>query len=141
MLISLRKFFRDRPMAEAPLPPVAGAGAPPTAGPAAAPMSSPTEQEGLRAQALSGIQVAIKVLEAALLPLGTQSEEGKAVYSCINRLSKIAGPSGGPDMTQAEVKMLAAQTGPEGAGGPKPPMPGAGGGGGMPMMGPAPRPM
>ena len=117
------------------------AGAPP-AGPSASPMSNPTEQEGLKAQAMQGIQLAIKLLEASLLPFGTQSPEGKKILSAINGLSKMSGPSGGPDLNQAEVKMLAAKAGPQGAGGPPPPGPPPGGmPGGMPMGGPMPRPM
>lgn len=116
------------------------AGAPP-AGPQASPMSSPTEQEGLKAQAKQGIQLAIKLLEASLLPFGTMSPEGKKILSSINSLSKLGGESGGPDLNQAEVKMLAAKAGPQGAG-PGGPPPGAGGPpGGMPMGGPMPRPM
>lgn len=127
------------------LPPGADgpAGAPP-AGPSVAPMSSPTEQEGLKAQALQGIQLAIKLLESSLLPFGTQSPEGKKILSAINGLSKLGGDPGGSDMNQSQVKMLAAQAGPQGAG-PPPPPPGGGGPGGMPggmpMGGPMPRPM
>lgn len=110
------------------------------AGPSAAPMTDPTEQEGLKAQAKQGIQLAIKLLESTLLPFGVSSPEGKKILSCINSLSKIGGESGGPDLNQAEVKMLAAKAGPQGAGpGGSPaggPMPG-----GMPMAGPSPRPM
>ncbi len=117
------------------------AGAAP-AGPSAAPMSNPTEQEGLKAQARQGIQLAIKLLESTLLPFGTQSPEGKKILSAINSLTKLGGESGGPDLKQAEVKMLAAQTGPGGAG-PGGPPPGAGAPppGGIPMMGPGPRPI
>jgi hypothetical protein len=117
-------------------------GGEPPAGPAAAPMSSPTEQEGLKAQARQGIQLAIKLLEASLLPFGTTSPEGKKILSSINSLTKLGGESGGPDLNQAEVKMLAAKAGPTGAG-PGGPPPGAGGPppGGMPMMGPGPRPL
>lgn len=109
------------------------------AGPAAAPMSNPTEQEGLKAQARQGLQLAVKLLEASLLPFGTQSPEGKKILSAINSITKLSGESGGPDLQQAEMKMLAAKAGPQDAG-PKPPMPG-GMPGGMPMGGPQPRPM
>ena len=129
------------------MPDVPGAAAPespsamPPAGPAAAPMTNPSAQQGLRAQAVQALQLAIKLLESALLPFGAVSPEGKRILAAINSIAKVAGPSGGPDMNQAEVKMLAAKAGPENApgGGPAgmPPMPG--GGGGMPMMGPAPR--
>lgn len=129
--------------------------APPT-GPQAAPMSDPTEQEGLKAQAMQGVQLAIKLLESSLLPFGTQSPEGKKILSTINALTKLAGGAGeGPDLGQAEVKLLAAKAGPQGAGGPAPPAPGPGGPGGpgggppgmppgmppggMPMGGPMPR--
>ena len=112
------------------------------AGPSAAPMSNPTEQEGLKAQARQGLQLAVKLLEASLLPFGTQSPEGKKILSAINSITKLSGESGGPDLQQAEMKMLAAKTGPQDAGaGPKPPMPGGGMPGGMPMGGPQPRPM
>jgi hypothetical protein len=105
-------------------------------------MSNPTEQEGLKAQARQGLQLAIKLLEASLLPFGTQSPEGKKILSAINSLTKIGGESGGPDLKSAEVKMLAAQTGPQGAGpGPGGPPPPGGAPGGMPMMGPGPRPI
>lgn len=116
----------------------------PPIGPSAAPMSNPTEQEGLKAQAAQGLQLAIKLLEASLLPFGATSPEGKKILSAINSIAKIAGPSGGPDMNQAEVKMLAAKAGPENAGGPGGPGGPAPGGmpgmpGGMPMAGPMPR--
>lgn len=111
------------------------------AGPTAAPMSNPTEQEGLKAQAKQGIQLAVKLLESTLLPFGTQSPEGKKIISAINSLTKIGGESGGPDLNQAEVKMLAAKAGPQDAG-PGGPMPGGPGGpAGMPMGGPMPRPI
>lgn len=111
------------------------------AGPTAAPMSNPTEQEGLKAQAKQGIQLAVKLLESTLLPFGTQSPEGKKILSAINSLTKIGGESGGPDLNQAEVKLLAAKAGPQDAG-PGGPMPGGPGGpAGMPMGGPMPRPM
>src|SRR6185436_1201487 len=96
----------EAPQAESP--------AVPPAGPQASPMSNPTEQEGLKAQAAQGIQLAIKLLEASMLPFGSQSPEGKKILSAINGLAKIAGPSGGPDLKEAEVKMLAAQAGPQG---------------------------
>lgn len=117
----------------------------PPAGPAAAPMSNPTEQDGLKAQASQGLQLAIKLMESALLPFGSTSPEGKRILAAINSLAKITGPSGGPDMNQAEVKMLAAKAGPENVGGPAPGgapggMPGMPGGG-MPMAGPMPRPI
>jgi len=104
-------------------------------------MSNPTETEGLKAQALQGIQLAIKLLESSLLPFGTQSPEGKKILSAINGLAKLGGDPGGPDMNQAQVKMLAAQAGPQGAGSPPPPPQGGGAPGGMPMAGPMPRPM
>ena len=128
-------------MPEIPGMPGGDAGASP-AGPSASPMSNPTEQEGLKAQALQGIQLAIKLLESSLLPFGTQSPEGKKILSAINGLSKLGGDPGGPDMNQAQVKLLSALAGPQGAGAPPPP-PGGGGppGGGMPMGGPMPRPM
>src|SRR6266576_6919174 len=127
-------------MPEMPIPPGDGpAGAPP-AGPSVSPMSNPTEQEGLKAQAMQGLQLSIKLLESSLLPFGTQSPEGKKILSAINGLSKLGGESGGPDMNQAQVKMLAAKAGPTGAPQPPPP-PGPGGPGGMPMGGPQPRPM
>jgi hypothetical protein len=118
--------------------PDAGSATP--AGPAAAPMSNPTEQEGLKAQARQGLQLAVKLLEASLLPFGTQSPEGKKILSAINSITKLSGESGGPDLQQAEMKMLASKVGPQDAAGPKPPMPG-GMPGGMPMGGPQPRPM
>lgn len=111
----------------------------PPAGPAASPMSNPSEQEGLKAQAAQGLQLAIKLMEASLIPFGSTTPEGKKIMSAINSLAKIAGPGGGPDMNQAEVKMLAAKAGPENAqqqppGGPA----GPAAGGGMKMMGPSP---
>ena len=118
-----------------------GADAPAPAGPSVSPMSSPTETEGLKAQALQGIQLAIKLLESSLLPFGTQSPEGKKILSAINGLSKLGCDPGGQDMNQAQVKMLAAQAGPTGAGSPPPPPQGGGAPGGMPMGGPMPRPM
>lgn len=128
------------------MPPVALPGMSPSpdqppAGPAAAPMSSPTEQDGLKAQAAQGLQLAIKLMEASLLPFGATSPEGKKILSAINSLAKIAGPGGGPDMNQAEVKMLAAKAGPENAGGPAGAPAGGGMPGGMPMAGPMPRPI
>ena len=117
-------------------PPSADAAPPPPGGPSAAPMSNPTEQEGLKAQARQGIQLAVQLLEQTLLPFGTQSDEGKAILSCINRLAKLGGETGGPDMGQAQIKMLAAAAGPQDAG-PQPPPPGAMPGG-MPMGGPKP---
>lgn len=127
---------------EIPSPQPSPAESPATpAGPTAAPMSNPTEQEGLKAQAKQGIQLAVKLLESTLLPFGTQSPEGKKILSAINSLTKIGGESGGPDLNQAEVKMLAAKAGPQDAG-PGGPMPGGPGGpAGMPMGGPMPRPM
>lgn len=124
------------------IPGMPGGDAAPPAGPSVSPMSSPTETEGLKAQASQGIQLAIKLLESSLLPFGTQSPEGKKILSAINSLSKLGGDPGGPDMNQAQVKMLSALAGPQGAGAPPSP-PGGGGppGGGMPMGGPMPRPM
>jgi hypothetical protein len=99
-------------------------------------MSNPTEMEGLKAQAMQGIQLAIKLLESALLPFGSQSPEGKKLLSAVNSLSKLTGPSGGPDMNQAQVKMLNAKVSPT----PLPvPAPAGGAPGGMPMGGPGPR--
>lgn len=122
----------------APAPSPEGGPAAPPAGPSSAPMSNPTEQEGLKAQAKQGIQLAVKLLESTLLPFGTQSPEGKKILSAINSLTKIGGETGGPDMNQAEIKMLAAQAGPQGAG-PAPGGPPPGGmPGGMPMGGPKP---
>lgn len=115
--------------------PGGGDSAVPPSGPQASPMSNPTEQEGLKAQARQGVQLAIKLLEASLLPFGTQSEEGKKILSSITGLAKIAGATGSPDLNQAEVKMIAAQAGPQDAGA------GAPAGGGMPMGGPGPIPM
>lgn len=112
---------------------------PPPAGPAAAPMTNPTQQEGMKAQAAQGLQLATKLMEAALLAFGSMTPEGKHILTAIKSLDKVAGPSGGADLNQAEVKMLAAKAGPENAPGggaagmPKPPM-----GGGMPMAGPSP---
>jgi len=114
---------------------IPGGGGMAPSGPEASPMSNPTEQEGLKAQARQGVQLAIKLLEASLLPFGTQSEEGKKILSSINGLAKIAGATGNPDLNQAEVKMLAAQAGPQDAGPPP------AGGGGMQMGGPSPMPM
>ncbi len=125
---------------ELPGMPAPADGAPPSppGGPSAAPMSNPTEQEGLKAQSRQGIQLAVKLLESTLLPFGTQSPEGKKILSAIRSLTALAGETGGPDLQQAEVKMLGAQAGPQDAG-PKPPPPGAGGmPGGMPMGGPKP---
>ena len=123
------------------IPGMPGGDAPPPAGPSASPMSSPTEQEGIKAQALQGIQLAIKLLETSLLPFGTQSPEGKKILSAINGLAKLGGEPGGPEMNQSQIKMLAAQAGPQGAGAPPPPSPQGGAPGGMPMAGPMPRPM
>lgn len=125
-----------------------GAGSPGgAAGPSPAPMSNPSEQEGLKAQAMQGVQLAIKLLEAAMLPFGSQSPEGKKLLSAVNSLSKIAGASGNPEMNEAEIKMLNAKVSPEPippGGGPGGGAPGgAPGGGGMPggmmMGGPMPR--
>jgi hypothetical protein len=129
-------------MPEMPMPDSVGGGGPeaPPSGPSASPMSNPTEQEGLKAQAMQGIQLAIKLLESALLPFGSQSPEGKKLLSAVNSLSKLAGPGGGPDMNQAQVKMLNAKVSPAPVA--PPPPPGAGApGGGMPMGGPMPRGM
>lgn len=116
-------------------------GSPPPGGPSAAPMSNPTEQEGLKAQARQGIQLAVKLLESTLIPFGTQSPEGKKILSAITSLTKLGGETGGPDMQNAEMKMLQAQVGPKDAG--PPPGPPGGGmppgmAGGMPMGGPKP---
>jgi hypothetical protein len=115
-------------------------------GPNAAPMTNPTENEGLKAQAKQGIQLAIKLLEASMMAFGgVVSPEGKKILSSINSLAKIAGQGGGPDLNQAEVKMLAAKAGPQNAGpggAPAGASPAGGApGAGMMMGGPAPRPM
>ena len=103
-------------------------------------MGNPTPHEGLKAQAVQGVQLAIKLLESTLLAFGSQSPEGKKVLSAINSLGKLGGPPSGADMNQAEVKMLNAKVSPENIGGGAPPMPPPGGApGGMPMGGPMPR--
>ncbi len=112
-------------------------------GPSAAPMSNPTEQEGLRSQARQGLQLAIKLLEASMMGLGGVTDpEGKKLLNHINGIAKIAGMGDEKGLNSAQVKMIAAQTGPENApagGAPG----GAPGGPANPMMmgGPQPRPL
>ena len=115
-------------------------------GPLASPMTSPNDHEGEKAQGRIKLQLALKIVESSLMDFGgVATPEGKKIISLANSLAKLSGESGGPDLNQAEVKMLAAKAGPEnaGPGGPPPAGPGGPGGmpGGMPMAGPMPRPM
>ena len=100
----------------------AGAGMPPPSGPVSAPMSTPQENEGEKMQAKSQVQMAIKLLEQAIAPLGSDSDEGQAVLDAIKKLGGKFGKdkekSG--SLVPSEIMNLVSSL-PKGAGGIQPP--------------------
>jgi len=123
-----------------PLPAAPGVPSPamPPAGPAAAPMTLPAPNDGKIAAAKIKVNLAVQVLERALLDVGSMSPDGKHLLQAIKTLEKVGGPTKGGDLNGAAIKELQASVGPDNAGGPPPGAPPMPPGGGMPMTGPSP---
>ena len=124
-------------------PPTAAAGMQPPSQPAAgAPMSTPQPAQGEKQSAMVNVSIAMDLLEQTLPALGSESEEGRAILSCLSGLSKKFGStrSKSQELVPAELMQLfGSMPKPGGMGGP----PGMGGGppmggppGGMPPGGP-----
>jgi hypothetical protein len=96
----------------------AGAGdAPP--GPAAAPTATPQQPKGEQASADAGVQVALRMLERALVAHGSGSAKGKVIQKAIASITKEFGDKEeqSTDIMPAEVKTaLMAPSGPPGGG-------------------------
>lgn len=114
-------------------PPGAPPGAAPEQPPAAAPMMSPQVPHGAQEDSKVNCLLAQKLLEKALPPFGSGSEEGKAILKAISALAKAFGKqeSSTEELTPAEkMQMLQGLAGPgappKPAGPPGAPPPGAG---------------
>jgi hypothetical protein len=88
-------------------PPPGGA---PGTGPAGAPMSGPQPAEGDRQNAMITISLAMDLLEQALPPLGSESDDGQTVLDALNKLGKKFGTarSKSQDLIPAELAQLMA---------------------------------
>ena len=106
-----------------------GAGGPQGAGPGAAPINAPQNPEGDKMAAMPKVEIAMKMLMAALPDLGVMSEEGGLVYKVLQQLQKKFGTQSGEELMPAELAMLnqGMQPGPE--------MAAMAGGGGQPQAG------
>lgn len=68
-------------------PPAApGAGAP-----VGSPMTTPQPNEGMQQAAAIDVSMALDLLERSLPPFGSDSKEGKALFSALDSLSKVFG--------------------------------------------------
>ena len=106
-------------------------------------MTMPTMNKGLQAAALAQVQVAVRILERALVAVGATSEPGKDIMKAIMNLGKHVPPgSTSPGVEQTALQQLATQSkqeqpeiarlramgmggSPAGGGGPPPPPPAA----------------
>jgi len=109
------------------------------AGPVSAPMSAPQPKQGEKQNALINVSLAMDLLEQTLPPLGSETEEGQTILSCLKTLSSKFGHtrSKSQELVPAELMQLM-QNLPQ-AGGASPeqkamqmPHPPAGGAPGMP---------
>lgn len=129
--------------------------------PMGAPMSTPEPKMGNREGALVNLSMAMDLIEQALPSLGSESDEGQAALSAINRLTKILGPrkQKTKELQQSEIIQMLQNLPQAGGGTPEgramasapavpnlPPIPGAsaspmampGAGGGAPSPQPSP---
>ena len=63
-----------------------------SAPPMAAPMSTPEPKMGNKEGGMVNVSMAQDLLEQALVAIGSDSDEGKAVLNAINTLNKVLGP-------------------------------------------------
>lgn len=90
-------------------------------------MSTPQPNEGLKQAARVQIQIARRQMEQALPALGSDTDEGRAVLSCLSKLAGAFGKTEDKDreLIPAEIASLVSGAGMDGAGpgaGAKPPM-------------------
>jgi hypothetical protein len=71
--------------------PAAGGQAQPGAAAGAAPMSTPQPAQGDKRSAMVNVSIAMNLLEQTLPALGSESEEGRTVLTCLQTLSKKFG--------------------------------------------------
>jgi hypothetical protein len=90
-----------------------GMGAPqPPAGPGAAPTGVPASPEGQKMAGLPKIEIAMKMMMAALPDFGVRSDEGGAIYDCLQKLQKIFGADRSEELVPAELQTLMQGMGP-----------------------------
>ena len=123
----MKMMQSGQPPAGGGMQPPSGAGAP-----VSAPMSAPQDNAGDKQGAMAQVQMAVKILEQTLIAFGSDTEEGRAVLSCLSTLGKKFGESKdhGRALIPSEIMNLQASM-PKGAGGmppggqaaqPQPPM-------------------
>lgn len=71
--------------------PAAGGQAQPGAAAGATPMSTPQPAQGDKRSAMVNVSIAMNLLEQTLPALGSESEEGRTVLTCLQTLSKKFG--------------------------------------------------
>lgn len=76
-----------------------------SAPPMAAPMSTPEPKMGNKEGGMVNVSMAQDLLEQALVAIGSDTEEGKAVLNAINTLNKVLGPKKGKvgELQQSEI--------------------------------------
>lgn len=87
-------------MKQANAPELPGGGKP---GPAAAPMATPEKKDGKRERALLNVHIAMNMLEQAIAPYGSESEEGQLLLTTLQRLGKKFGDNDTSDLVPAEM--------------------------------------
>ena len=95
------------PMPGAPGAPGAG-GMPQPAQAGGAPMSTPQPAQGDKQNAMVNVSLAMDLLEQTLHALGSESEEGQAILTCLSGLSKKFGhtKAKSQDLVPAELMQL-----------------------------------
>jgi hypothetical protein len=78
----------------------------PVAGPGAAPIAAPQDAGGQKMSAMPKIEIAMKLMMAALPDLGVMSKEGGLVYKVLQQLQKVFGEQQGEELVPAELAML-----------------------------------
>jgi hypothetical protein len=100
--------------ASAGSPPGAMPGAPATAGnptqpPAAAPISRPQDKKGLKAAAVTNLNIAANMVEQAVTAFEPGSEEYNACLKVMTALSKVISKRDSGDLVPAEVMQMVRQ--------------------------------
>jgi hypothetical protein len=99
--------------------PTPGQGGEPSPSPAVAPTATPQEPKGEQATADAGVQVAIRLLERAMVAHGSGSDKGKSIQRALAAITKAFGATEdqAQEIMPAEVKTaLMAPSGPPGGG-------------------------
>jgi hypothetical protein len=101
-------------------------------GPGAAPTATPQQPKGEQASADAGVQVALRLLERAMVAHGSGSPKGKALQKCIATITKEYGAEEEKSQSLMPNEVKTALMGPSGSagGGPQSLAGGAADGGG-----------